>query len=377
VSVDWEAEGLLAGVEGEARRDRIALLEDLYADGVSLDELRAAVAEDRLALLPVERILAGQGERYTAREVAERAGVDLERVHRLRRVLGLPVPDPDERVYSDEDVHAIERTRSFEEAGFTEEAQMEVSRVIGRAMAQVADAMREITQRTFVPPGSTERDVGLRYAEAARSTVPLMGPVLEYVLGVQLREQIRQDVVAATDLAHGPGTGSATVTVCFADLVGFTRLGEEVPVEQLGAVGRRLGDLAAEVVRPPVRLVKLIGDAAMLVSRETDPVLDAALALLEAADAAGDDFPQLRAGVARGDAIAHGGDWYGRPVNLASRVTQIARPASVLATGEVKEAARERAWRWSAAGRRRLKGIRGEVALFRVRRAPAGPEGVR
>jgi adenylate cyclase len=159
--------------------------------------------------------------------------------------------------------------------------------------------------------------------------------------------------------------------VCFADLIGFTRLGEELPAEELGAVGGRLGELAAEIVRPPVRLVKLIGDAAMVVSRETDPVLDAALALIEAADAEGEDFPQLRAGVARGEAVAHGGDWYGRPVNLASRVTQIARPASVLATAEVTEAASDDAWTWSRAVRRHLRGIRGEVALFRLRRAAA------
>jgi adenylate cyclase len=372
VSVDWEAEGLLEGLDDpEARRARIALLDDLHAGGVGLDELREAVADNRLALLPVERILAGEGARYTAREVAERARVDPERVARLWRVLGLPVPDADERVYSEDDVRAIERTRRFEEAGFTEDAQMEASRVIGHAMAQVADALRGITRRTFIGPGSTERDVGLRYAEAARATVPLLGPVLEYVLAVHLREQIRQDVVAAADLARGPGAGSATVTVCFADLIGFTRLGEELPAEELGAVGGRLGELAAEIVRPPVRLVKLIGDAAMVVSRETDPVLGAALALIEAADAEGEDFPQLRAGVARGEAVAHGGDWYGRPVNLASRVTQIARPASVLATAEVKEAASDDAWTWSRAVRRHLRGIRSEVALFRLRRAAA------
>jgi adenylate cyclase len=74
----------------------------------------------------------------------------------------------------------------------------------------------------------------------------------------------------------------------------------------------------------------------------------------------------LRAGVARGPALARGGDWYGRPVNLASRITGIAYPGSVLVSEEVKESS-SNGHRWSFAGERRLKGIDGRVKLWRVR----------
>src|SRR5689334_11299119 len=73
--IDFEAEGLLDGVDGDARNARQELLEQLAEDGASLDELKRAVAENRLAFLPVERVLAGDG-RYTAREVAEKSGLD-------------------------------------------------------------------------------------------------------------------------------------------------------------------------------------------------------------------------------------------------------------------------------------------------------------
>ena len=86
----------------------------------------------------------------------------------------------------------------------------------------------------------------------------------------------------------------------------------------------------AEVAEPPVRLVKTIGDAAMLASPEPEPLLGATLALIEAADAEGEDFPQLRAGAALGQALLRAGDWFGRPVNLASRITSVARPGSLL-----------------------------------------------
>jgi adenylate cyclase len=143
-------------------------------------------------------------------------------------------------------------------------------------------------------------------------------------------------------------------------------LGAEVPPDELGAVAGRLATLAADVAQPPVRLVKTIGDAAMLVSPEAPALLDAALGLVAAVDEEGDDYPLLRAGIASGPALARGGDWYGHPVNLASRVTGIARPSSVLATEEVYDAGGD-AYRWSFAGERALKGIDEPVRLFRAR----------
>ena len=91
-----------------------------------------------------------------------------------------------------------------------------------------------------------------------------------------------------------------------------------------------------------MRLIKTIGDAAMLVSPEPPAMLDAALALVDAADAEGEDFPSCKAGIAFGRRSRRGGDWYGHTVNLASRVTAIARPSSVLATEEVHDAAGRR-----------------------------------
>ena len=87
---------------------------------------------------------------------------------------------------------------------------------------------------------------------------------------------------------------------------------------------------------------------------------------MDAVDGEGRDFPQLRVGVAAGPALSRAGDWFGRAVNLASRITGIARPGSVLAEREVRDAARE-SYRWSYAGERRLRGIRDPVPLFRAR----------
>jgi adenylate cyclase len=184
---------------------------------------------------------------------------------------------------------------------------------------------------------------------------------------LHLRHMVRTEAISAAERAEGTLPGAREVTVCFADLVGFTRLGEEVAPDELGRVAQRLVELTGEHLRGEVRLVKAIGDAAMLVSPEPSGLLDVALDLVDAADAEGADFPQLRVGMASGAALSRAGDWYGRPVNLASRVTAIARPGSVLATREVRQAAGD-AYRWSSAGARSLKGVDEPVRLYRVRR---------
>jgi adenylate cyclase len=113
--------------------------------------------------------------------------------------------------------------------------------------------------------------------------------------------------------------------------------------------------------------VKTIGDAAMLVSPEAGPLIDTALELVEAAEHEGDAFPRLRAGLATGPALGRAGDWYGSPVNLASRITNVARPGSVVVAGSTREAAADEPLRWSPLPPRRLKGVDGVVPLFRAR----------
>ena len=114
----------------------------------------------------------------------------------------------------------------------------------------------------------------------------------------------------------------------------------------------------------------MIGDAAMMVSSEPEPMLDAAVGLVDAAEAKGDEFPFLRAGIAFGPAIAQSGDYYGSSVNKASRITGIARPGSVVVDEPTMEAVGE-GYDYSFAGERRLKGFDSRFKLFRARRAGA------
>src|SRR5919106_1906056 len=253
--IDFEAEGLLKGTRGRARPARRELLAELASEGVSLEELRQAVAEDRLALLPVERELAGGDARYTANQIAELSGIDPGLLDRDQRALGMALAQSDEIAYTEADLEAARRVAALRSAGVPEEEIVEMARVLGIAMSQVAAATRSMVGGAFAQRGDTERDLALRLRDVARGLTPMLGESLAYILNLHLREQLRHDAINAEQVAAGSVAAAAEMTVCFADLVGFTRLGEQLPAEELGTLSRRLWALAGEVTQAPTRLV--------------------------------------------------------------------------------------------------------------------------
>jgi adenylate cyclase len=371
-AMDWDAEGLLDGCADEdARASRRALLDKLHGDGVPLDELRRAVAEDRLALLPVERLLQSESL-YTAREIAEEAGLELEFFQEQRRALGLAVPDPDERVYGEPDLEAAKLGLEYRRAGLPDDEALEVQRVLGRGMARYAEAVRTLVGQSAIEGGTDEHALGARLEELSRLLLPLAGPLLEHVFSLHLREVLRREAISVEQLAAGTLGAGRETAVAFADLVGFTELGETIPVEELGSVAGRLSKLAGAVAEPPVKVVKQIGDAVMLVSPDANELVASTLKLVDASD--GEELPALRAGVAFGPAVNRWGDWYGSAVNVASRLTERARPASVLVTEAVRDAAGD-GYDWSFAGEKRLKGVSSPLRTYRARALTATSDG--
>jgi adenylate cyclase len=373
--IDFAAEGLLDGVEGDAREARLELLQTLADQGVALEELRQAVSEDRLVLLPVERALSGE-VRYSERQIAELSGVPLDFLQRELQALGLQFPDPDAITMTEEDLEAAKRSKAFIDAGLPEDGIIEVARVIGMSMARLAEATMGLIGEVYLEAGDTERDVGLRYAEMAKLMTPVLGHTMQYVYARHLRESVKQAVISEVELESGKLPGSSDVTVAFADMVGFTNLGERIEASEIGELSGRLTELASETAKPPVRLVKMIGDAAMVVAPEPAPLLDATISLVDAAEEA-EGLPSLRAGVANGEAIGRAGDWYGRPVNLASRITGFARPGTVVVDAEARNALGGKdseLFDFSFAGKRKFKGIKGEIEVYRARRKGTGPD---
>jgi len=371
VAIDFEAEGLLDGLDERPRGDRLELLRTLEKQGFTVDELRRATAEGRLALLPMERVLDAEGPRYTQREICTETGLDHDFLAEARRAIGAPAVEPDERVLSDADFNLARNAAALMSSGLSHDAFLDLTRAMSKAMANVAAALTSAFGEDLLQAGDTERELGLRYAETMRHLGPLAAPALGDMLNLRLREVIRSAVVGEAELRSGHLPGAQPVTVGFVDIVGFTRLGEEIPPEELGALVRQFERAVERAVDPPVRLVKTIGDAAMLVSPEPARAVETVLGLVEQSREENGLLPLLRGGLASGEALQRAGDWYGRPVNLASRLTSFARRGSVVASKEVHDAA-EDGYAWSFAGNRRFKGVGDEVPVYRVR--PAEPD---
>jgi adenylate cyclase len=366
--MDYAAAGLLDGLDGDDRAARERLLDRLLQEGYTLSELQAAVREDRLALLLVERVLGG---RYTANQLAERTGLPASQLLRIRRLLGLPDASGDDVVFGEEEARAAESTRLFLDTGLSQESIAEITRVLGEGMARLAATTAAAFVDAFLEPGDSEDEVGQRFAVVAEQLIPAIDPVLVAAYKQHLAEAVRRGMLSRAEREAGEAGGAQQVTVCFVDMVGFTRLGTEIEAQELGGLATRMAELATDVTEPPVRLVKMIGDAAMFVSPDAGALVSVALSLLAAVEAA--ELPSLRAGVASGAALQRAGDFYGHAVNLASRVTGVARPGSVLCTEEVRDQAPDR-FDWSFARRHKLKGMSESIPLYRARPLNAGHE---
>ena len=274
-----------------------------------MDELRQAVKEDRLVLLPVERLLAGSAS-YTQREIAEESGFDLEHLAEFRQALGLATPDPDARVYTDEDLETAKDAAALAERASRSTRRSRYARARPRDVALRGGAARAV--RPDLPRARRQRG---RARAAAAPTPPASccrssSRMLDHVFLLHIRQVPAQRLHRLAERTPGKVSDTSETTVAFADLVGITELGETVGVEELGGLAGRLSKLAGDVVEPPVRVVKQIGDAVMLVSPDARAAVETCLALVERAEGE-EDFPPLRAGVAYGPAVNRWGDWFG------------------------------------------------------------------
>lgn len=366
--VDLEALGLLDGLEDGARAERIELIHWLLERGVSVEQIRSTPAP---MLLGSRRVIGDDGVYVSARQAAIKAGVDLELFERIQRAMGLPrVDDPDAAVFLRADAEAAKFTREILAAGIDADELVQIARLLGEGLARAAEAMRYAALAAVMKPGTTELEIAKASEVLVGNVAPLLGPMVEEVLLLQLRHAIETEGVNAIERAEGQHLpGARLVTIGFADLVGFTSLGEDLPPEDLEKLSQRLADLTRDVAVGPVRFIKTIGDEVMLVSPDPAPLLDAVLQIVEATES-DDGFPRLRAGLATGMAVSREGDWFGSPVNLAARLTGTARPGSVLVAEATHEAiGDDERFTWSFAGAKHLKGIKPDVKAFRARRA--------
>ncbi|MDB5063874.1 MAG: adenylate/guanylate cyclase [Chloroflexi bacterium] len=273
----------------------------------------------------------------------------------------------------EEDVEAARVLARVVQAGLPPDGLLEMARISGQWLPALAQTVVRMVGEAFLHPGDSELDVARRYRAVAEELRPLLGQTLEHHLTQHLRQAIRSEVLSHSQIAGGRGSAVEPVAVAFADLSGFTRLGARVPADEVGRVAGRLATLAAGVVVPPVRPVKYLGDAAMLVSPDPAALLDSLLRLCAAVDAERGTLPPLHAGAAFGPAVPRAGDWFGHTVNLASRIAAVARAGTVVGDSALREATAA-GYAWTRLPRHHLRGVPGRIDLHRLR-GPRAEEG--
>ena len=298
----------------------------------------------------------------TGPQVASQAGVSDEYADRIFRAIGLP-DVPDEAVEFDErDVKVLSALRSILDQGYSEEDVLEVARTYGQALSRVAHTEVRVFRKNFIDPlvqqGLDQETLMARLQEV----VPTLLELLEQQITLVHRRHLILAMQQATMLdASGD---NETMAVGFVDLVGFSRLAQDLEGEDLGGLISRFETMALEeCVDRGVHVVKMIGDAVMFVGADVSAVVAAGLAVVEAAER-DEDFPAARAGIDLGGSVTFGGDYFGPPVNIAARLTSFARAGTVVVTAAVIGVLPEGA-DVSRIGKIRLKGV-GEVRAFKV-----------
>ncbi len=162
--------------------------------------------------LPADRVIVGS-DRYTAREVAERSGIEESFLMAARRAMGLPIPEQDEAVYTDAELETARMTHFAREAGISDDELLDLLRVLGRGLSQVAEALRALPLKLVLEPGMSEPELANRYAQAAGALYPLVNPLVESMLTLHLKHATQSTVVnsarakrrQAAGLARGRG----------------------------------------------------------------------------------------------------------------------------------------------------------------------------
>jgi adenylate cyclase len=364
--VDLESTGLLDGLEGQARQERAELITWLLDRGFTVAQIRASFTP---ILLAANRVIGDDGTCVSLQELSESTGLSVELLQQLHRAVGLArVDDPTLAVLPRADAESVLPAADLLDIGFAPEQVVLILRLLMDGLTHAAVVIRQTALQQLLHPGTTELELAQAAEALSLQADPLIGPLTEDLLRLALRHGFQTEVLNATELAAGSLPGARDVAVAFADLVGFTRLGESLPPEDLARLAGGLGDRARDIARDPVQFVKTIGDAVMFVSPDPGALLNAVLDLVDEIEA--DAQPRLRVGIAHGPAASYAGDWYGSPVNVASRVTVVTPPWAVYAEQSARDAIGDATGiTWQEVGPRHLKGIRGEVRLFQASRS--------
>jgi adenylate cyclase len=338
----WASQGLIPQVSGArangwtvAAAAQARVVARLRARGHPIDEIRSATRDGRLAHGFVEEMFPlNRGGRSLA-EAAEATGLEPALIERFWTSLGLPAQTLES--LTDEDVQALQYAASVLSSGFPLVAFLQIARVYGQALAQIADAEVRLFHIYVHEPLIREGVGGVEMSEEmehlARDLLPLSSPLMDFVHQRFLQHYIEQDVVGHMEIELEGDLGRLRVAIAFCDLAGYTRYTEEEGEEEALSFVERFVESVVETLPDDARVIKTIGDEVMIIGQDVQALTDWAVGFQHLFV----ERPEPRIGINYGAVLYRDGDYFGREVNLASRVVARARGGEVVVTDAVVE----------------------------------------
>ncbi len=369
----WVREGLIPQYRGTwtpAAATHVRIIARLRARGHSLADIREASEEGRLAFGYVEELLPSPDGHHTLQEASRLTGLEPALIERINTTIGFPSPD-DGRI-SDADLEMLGHAAAVLAAGLPLVAFLQLARVYGQALAQIADAEVRLFHMYVHEPLIREGMPGLEVAEEmenlTRELLPLALPIMNRAHARFLSHFVEQDIIGhmETDLAENElDLGRLRVAIAFADLAGYTRLTEELGDERAVSTVEHFIETVEQTLPDDARIVKSLGDEVMVVGGDPGALTTWAVGF---GSVLGAGVPEPRIGVHYGETLYRDGDYYGREVNQAARVVARAAGGEVIVTRPVVDAANG-ALRFDRIGQVRLKGFSESTELFLARPA--------
>jgi adenylate cyclase len=343
----WARAGVIPEVDGKgvwttAAVAHARIVARLRERGHKLEEIKEAGKEGRLAYGYIEDLFGDDEPERSLKEAAELTGLEPALIERFWASLGLPTRGLEQ--LSEEDIQALHYVSGVLGAGFPLVAFLQICRVYGQALAQIAEAEVRLFHLYVHEPLIREGVPGLQMAEEmgdlARDLLPVASPMMDYVHQRFLQHFVEQDVVGHMESElddDDVDLGRVRVAIAFADLAGYTRFTEEEGEEEALLSVERFVEGVTNTLPEDARVVKTIGDAVMVVGQDIRGLVDWAVGFTSLFD----ERPEPRIGVHWGTTLYRDGDYFGRDVNLTARVVARARGGEVLVTDSVVDAVRD------------------------------------
>jgi adenylate cyclase len=374
----WARDGLIPEVDGTGEWTTAAvaharIVARLRDRGHKLEEIKRAGEEGRLAFSYIEDLFDGGAPSMSIDDAADQTGLEPALIQRFWTSLGLPGTRLEE--VSEEDVEALRYVAAILDAGFPLVAFVQLCRVYGQALSQIADAEVRLfhlyVHEPLIREGVPELEMAEQMEDLASALLPLSSPVMDYVHQRFLQHFVEQDVVGHMESEledEDVDLGRIRVAIAFADLAGYTRFTEEEGEEEALSSVERFVEGVTNTLPEDARVVKTIGDEVMVVGQDVGALVDWAVGFTSLFD----ERPEPRIGVHYGTTLYRDGDYFGRDVNLTSRVVARARGGEVLVSDAVVDALRDSSHlTFEEIGQVKLKGFAEPRVLCRAVRREA------